>query len=120
MARTRSTRRQEALRRYAQEYEQLKAELRRLGYVLQGSVTERWMKCGNGTCRCQSDPTARHGPYYQWSWKSSGRTSSVYLDEEQAALCEEWVASNRDLERILKKMRALSLRVARLHKIPRK
>lgn len=108
------------LGRYEREYEQLKAELRELGYILQGSVTERWMECGQPACRCHAELQARHGPYYQWSWKSRGKTGSVYLDKEQAKLCKRWVGNNRRLERILKKMRALSLRIARHYKIARK
>ncbi len=109
-----------ALRRYAKQYAELKAQMRDLGYVLQGSVGERRMECGKPTCRCHADPSARHGPYYQWSWKTGGRTSSVYLDKEQATLCRKWIQENRRLERILSRMRAVSLRVVRLYDIPRK
>jgi len=116
----RRKRRDVALRRYAQQYEKLKAEILGLGYVLQGSVIERWMECGKPACQCHADPRARHGPYYQWSWKTRGRTVSVYLDKEQATLCKHWIQNNRRLERILTRIRALSLRVLRIHDIPRK
>ena len=36
-----------------------------------GSVSERFMKCGQKECRCQHDPQARHGPYF--SLKFPGR-----------------------------------------------
>jgi len=112
------TRRQEdALRRYEEKYEQLKTELDDLGFVLQGSVNERWMKCGNPSCRCHEDLEARHGPYYQLSWKTSGRTVSVYLTKEQAALCKKWVRNNHRLLKTIKRLRDISMRVARLHKI---
>ncbi len=110
---------QQALQRHEQQYQRVKAEILALGYVLQGSVVERWKECGKTACRCHSDVRARHGPYYQWSWKTRGRTVSVHLDKEQAALCKRWVGNNRRLERILTRMRTLSLRVARLHRLPR-
>ena len=119
MARTRTPPRQ-ALQRHEQQYEKVKAEILALGYVLQGSVIERWKACGKTACRCHADVRARHGPYYQWSWKTRGRTSSVYLDKQQAALCKAWIQDNRRLERIIRRLRALSLRVLRLHDIPRK
>jgi len=118
MPSNRFTRRQEeSLRRYEQKYEQIKAELSDLGFILQGSVTERWMECGKPACRCHEDPEARHGPYFQWSWKSRGRTYSVYLTKEQASLCKQWVKNNRNMDKIIKRLRKLSLRAARLHKI---
>ena len=116
----RRKRRDVALRRYAHTYEELKTEVLGLGYVLQGSVIERWMECGKPACQCHADPQRRHGPYYQWSWKTRGRTVSVYLDKEQAALCKDWIQNNRRLEQILTRIRALSLRVIQLHDIPRK
>jgi len=108
---------QQRLLRYQREYHQLKQELLNLGFVLQGSLTKRWMRCGKPTCRCQQDPQARHGPYYQWSWKNKGRTASVYLNPEQAELCKEWIANHRELERVTRRMRDLSLRMSRLYEI---
>lgn len=113
-------RRQQALRRCEQEYQQLKAQIDGLGYILQGSLRERWMTCGKEGCRCYDDPAARHGPYYQWSWAERGKTRSIYLGANQAERCREWIRNHRELERLLKRMRAVSLRVARLHGIDRK
>ena len=113
-------RREQALRHYEREYEDLKLQLQTVGYVLQGSVTERWNQCGRPWCHCRKDPQSRHGPYYQWSWKEGGKTKSVYLDADQAMQCREWIGNHRELERLLKRMRAVSLRVARLREIDRK
>lgn len=111
---------QQRLVRYQQQYRQLKQQLADLGFVVQGSLSKRWMQCGKQACRCREDPEARHGPYYQWSWKSQGRTASVYLNPEQAELCKRWIANHRELERLTKQMRALSLRMARLYGIGQK
>ena len=110
----------QALRRCEREYQELKLQLQSLGYILQGSVTERWNQCGRAWCHCHKDPQSRHGPYYQWSWKDRGKTKSVYLDAEQAEKCTEWINNHRELERLLKRMRTVSLRVARLLEIDRK
>ena len=111
---------QSALRKHEQSYAALKAELEQVGFVLQGSLTERRMECGKAGCACHSDPSERHGPYYQWSWKDGGRTVSVYLDRDRARRCKEWVNNNRRLDRIVRRMRALSIRAARLYKISKK
>ncbi len=112
-----SPKQQQALERQRGKLEEAKAELVGLGFILQGSVTERRMECGKAGCRCHGDPGARHGPYYQWSWKASGRTASVYLSPAQAELCRQWVANHRRAEKILKRMREISKRAARLHNI---
>lgn len=112
-----SGRRRETLTRYARQYEALKGELAEIGYVVHGSLAERWMLCGRPECACAVDPDARHGPYSQWSWKAGGRTVSCYLNPSQARLCRTWINNNRRLDRLLRRMRALSLRVARLYEI---
>ncbi len=110
-----SPRQRQRLERYQQEYRRLKLKLTEVGFVLQGSLTKRWMRCGKPNCACRQDPKARHGPYYQWSWKNQGRTASRYLTPTQAELCQDWIANHRELERLLKRMRDLSLRIARLY-----
>jgi hypothetical protein len=110
---------QQRLIRYQQEYRQLKQKLAETGFVLQGSLTKRWMRCGKPSCGCQQDPKARHGPYYQWSWKNKGRTASVYLSQQQAELCQEWIANHRQMERVIQRMRNLSLCMSRLYGIGR-
>ena len=111
------TRTNRALERCQQEYDQLKAELIKLGFVLPGSVAERRMKCGKPTCRCRDDPDARHGPYIQWTWNTKGGTFSAYLDPDQAAMCNEWIQNTRRLRRLIGQMRQLSMKAARLHRI---
>jgi hypothetical protein len=114
------TRRQEkTLARLQQKLGETKSEIEKIGFVLQGSVTERWIKCGKSACWCHKEPVARHGPYYQWSWKSGGRTYSVSLTPEQAVLCDEWVKNNQKLEGITRRLRELSIQAVRLYQIRR-
>ena len=56
-----------------------------------GSVSERYMKCGQSGCRCQTDLQARHGPYYSLTRAQGGQTRSRYLTSEQAALARRQV-----------------------------
>jgi len=118
MPRGKTTVKPTSLDGYERQYKQLKAEMANLGFILQGTLSKRWMKCGQPTCRCREDPQARHGPYWQWSWKKSGKSVSTYLKPEQAALCKKWIDNHRRMERIIKKLRKISLQAARLHKMP--
>lgn len=111
--------RQDTLDRLSQEYALMRAELAGIGYILQGSVTERRIPCGKVACACTTDVGARHGPYIQWNRYKRGRTVSTYLTPEQAALCREWIDNNRKLEKVIARMRGLSIRIARLYKIPK-
>ena len=113
-------RRGRSLRRCEQEYDELKGQLFKQGYVLQGSLTERWNQCGKPECRCKDDPQARHGPYYQLSWKQRGKTKSMYLDADQVQLCKEWIANHKELDRILKSLHDVSLRMVNLRKTAKK
>jgi len=112
------TQRQRRLAQLHRDYEQLRSELDQLGYILQGSLTARRIPCGKAACACTTDITARHGPYFQWSRKRAGRTVSTYLTPEQAALCQQWIKNNRQLEHIVSRLRKLSVRLARLHGLP--
>ncbi len=61
-----------------------------------GSVSERFMKCGQKECRCQHDPQARHGPYYSLTRSEGGKTRSQYLSAEQAALVHQHVEAGQE------------------------
>jgi hypothetical protein len=69
------------------------------------------MPCGKSGCACQASPPRLHGPYYQWTRKVDGKTVSVRLTREQADLLAGWIATGRDLNRIIAQMERLSLRV---------
>ena len=120
MPRRADVRRQQALRRCEQEYHRVKNQLQSLGFILQGSVTERWKQCGKPGCKCQHDPDSRHGPYYQLSWKHQGKTKSIHLNPDQLQLCKEWIGNHRELDRILRHLRDISLRVASLADVTKK
>ncbi len=89
------------------DYAAAKARLADVGFICEGSLVERYTRCGNPNCRC-AQPDGRHGPYYQLSWKQSGKTVSRLLSADDAALYEEWIANRRRLESALDDMRDLS------------
>lgn len=90
----------------AQEYERLKGRLLKLGPVVQGSILERTVE--------REDPAApggvrRLGPYYQWTRKIKGRTVNVNLAAGQAKAYGAAIEQHRKMEKILDRMRELSL-----------
>jgi hypothetical protein len=107
-------RRREQLRRCRTEYVRLKAHLREVGFICEGSLVERWMRCGKPNCACASDRASWHGPYFQLSWKEKGKTVSRRLPPEHAALYRQWVANRQRLQSIIQEMHYVS-RKARRH-----
>ena len=89
------------------DYETAKARLVEICFTCEGSLIERYTSCKNPNCRC-ADPEQRHGPYWQISWKTAGKTVSKILPADDAALYQEWIANRRALEAILDEMRDLS------------
>jgi len=89
-------------------YARLTARLAKLGFVLQGTITERTM--------VRDDPKApgtqkAYGPYYQWTFKRSAKTVTVNLSASQAKTYQQAITNNRKLEETLEEMRTLSLEI---------
>ena len=55
-----------ALQRARERIHSIRASLGGIELICSGTLSERWKTCGKPSCRCASDPAARHGPYYQW------------------------------------------------------
>jgi len=89
-------------------YARLTARLSTLGFVLQGTITERSM--------VRADPRApgrekTYGPYYQWTFKRTGKTVTVNLTASQAKTYQRAIDNHRRMETILDEMCALSLEI---------
>src|SRR2546426_7319896 len=89
------------LRNQAQRFRQTKRELLQLDYFLKGTVLKRMMKCGRPQCACHHDPSKRHGPYFEWTYKANGKTVNVKLTAEAAPLYKAATKQQRKLKAIL-------------------
>ena len=98
------------LAHYKQQYQQLASRMSDLGFIWPGSISRRMMTCGKPSCACHSDPEARHGPYIYWTTKKASKTVGKLLGPEEAELYEEWIANRKQLEDIVRQMKALSRR----------
>jgi hypothetical protein len=106
-------RRREQLRQCRAQYAQLKARLRQVGFICEGSLVERWMRCGKPNCVCARDPGSQHGPYFQLSWKEKGKTVSRRLPLDHAALYRQWIANRQRLQSIIQEMHGVSVKARR-------
>ena len=67
-----------------------------------GTRLKRMMKCGKASCRCQQDPAARHGPYYEWGHIQGGKLVHRYVSPEQAELLQQAIANYRRVQKLLR------------------
>ena len=104
---------QRQLRECRRQYASIKARIRTVGFICEGSLVERWTRCGKPNCRCREDPAHRHGPYYQLSWKEQGKTVSRQLSQQDAGLYKAWIENRRLLESIVEQMQAVSHKAGR-------
>ena len=57
-----------------------------IDYLCSGTLAKRMKLCGKPSCRCAQDPTARHGPYYEWGHMHDGKLVHRTVTPEQAAI----------------------------------
>jgi hypothetical protein len=88
----------------------LKARILAIDHVVRGSLTERTKVCGNPGCRCSEDPALRHGPYVEWGRIEAGKRLSSQLRPEMARKIAEAIERHRELDRLLRRWEALSLK----------
>lgn len=89
-------------------YQRLAARAAKLGPVLQGTITERTISRDD-----PEHPTKQrlYGPYYQWTFKRDGKTTTVNLSASQAKTYQRAIDEHRKLEALCQKMRELSLAI---------
>ncbi len=95
----------EALQR---RYTRLAERLGKTALILQGTITERTI------VRTDTEDRSRkkaYGPYFQWTFKQGGKTTTVNLSASQARVYERAIRNHRRMEKILQEMRDLSLRI---------
>jgi hypothetical protein len=96
------------LDRHSQRFRELKRELEQLEHFCKGTVLKRMMKCGKAYCGCATDPSKRHGPYYELTYKAEGKTVNVKLSPLAAPLYKAASRQYRKLKTLLNRLEKLS------------
>ena len=60
-------------------------EIAAIGFVLPGTLSERYLTCTHAGCHCHGDPPQLHGPYWYWTRKVDAKTVSKMLSPDQVA-----------------------------------
>ena len=104
-----------ALERHRQRFALLKGELQQMEFFCKGTVLRRMMRCGKAQCACQTDPTKRHGPYFQWTYNANGKTVTIKLTPETAPIYQAAARQYRKLKAALHRLEKLSATALRQH-----
>ena len=102
-----------SLQRHAQRFLELRRGLEQIEYFCKGTVLKRMMKCGKAQCACATDATKRHGPYYELTYKASGKTVNVKLSPAAAPLYRAAAQQYRKLKTLLNRLDKLSKTILR-------
>jgi len=82
------------------------------GPLLPGSVSTAFARCGKTGCKCHSDASQRHGPYYRWTGLIDGKKTTVTLSEDEVDECERRIKNFKRLQATLAKMLKAALDTA--------
>lgn len=84
-------------------YQAWAAQLGRAGWICHGTVVSRSLR------RQIKGQWVNKGPYYMWTCKAAGKTVCRAVSRDQYLALKRAIAANRQIERTLARMRALTL-----------
>ena len=93
---------------------EIKRSLSALEHLSSGTLLKRMKVCGNPRCHCASDPAARHGPYYEWSYLKGGKLRHRTLTPVQADIMRLAIANHRKAKKLLRAWEAQTLHLIEL------
>ena len=97
------TRRPETIIKKARDrIARIREALSEIDYLCSGTLLKRTKVCGKPGCRCAQDPSARHGPYYEWGHMRGGKLVHRVLSPEQAAILELAIANQRKAKKLMR------------------
>jgi len=77
---------------------QIRDRISQVELICSGTLLERTKVCGKPNCRCASDPSAEHGPYYEWRRRERGRLHHRIVNANEAGRIRR---AQNDYQRLL-------------------
>jgi len=99
---------------------QLKDKICKLGAMLPGSISEQWNVCGTPGCACKDEKNPlKHGPYYQLSFSVKGRSSTMFIKEQDVAEARRRIMRYKQFKQLSFELVQASVDLARQHGLKR-
>jgi hypothetical protein len=96
------SRRPETIIKQARErISRIRDALNAIDYLCSGTLLQRTKVCGKPGCRCAQDPSARHGPYFEWGHMKGGKLVHRTISPEQAAILQLAIANYRKAKKLM-------------------
>ena len=76
--------------------------------MVQSGLSETTRQCGNKGCACYRDPAQRHGPHLYLTYRSEGKSRSLYVPAEHAAEARQAHAAGAEFGRVSGEVAALN------------
>ena len=93
---------------------EIQREISLMEYLSSGTLLKRMKVCGNPRCHCASDPAARHGPYFEWSYLKAGKLHHRTLTPEQVEIMRLAIANQRKAKKLMRVWEAQTLKLIEL------
>lgn len=91
------------IKRIRERIVDIRRTINTIEYLCSGTLMKRMKLCGSPRCRCAIDPSARHGPYYEWGHMKGGRLVGRMVSPSQAAALRSAIAHYRKVRTLLRK-----------------
>jgi hypothetical protein len=95
-------RREDVLKQARERITRIQAMLSAMDYLCSGTLDRRTKVCGKPNCHCAEDPSARHGPYYEWGHMKGGKLVHRVVSPDQAALLRLAITNYRKAKKLLR------------------
>ena len=93
------------------EARRIAKEISKVGFVLPGTVTKRYLTCTHQGCKCHGDPPSLHGPYWYWTRKVRAKTVTRSFSAEQVEEYGSWFENEKRLRELVDAVEELSLSI---------
>lgn len=91
------------IRKLQRQIRKVKDELMALEDLRPGTLSKQYNTCGTPGCRCKTDLTKRHGPYYQLSWTRHGKGTTRFVRRPYASRVRKEVKNYQRLQSLVGK-----------------
>ena len=90
--------------------DKLKAKIVAKECIVNGTLAKQYKQCGKANCRCRKEKDLWHGPYWIWTRKVNGKTKTKTLSKEQAVVVKKAIREMKELNQLIEKWRAQSVK----------
>ena len=97
-----SSRPETIIKQARKRIEGIRQALGGIDHLCSGTLLKRTKVCGKAGCRCATDPSARHGPYYEWGHLKGGKLVHRVVTPQQAKLLQQAIDNQRHVKKLMR------------------